>query len=189
MIEMIVLPYAFTDLEPYMSAQTFEYHYGKHYKNYVDTLNKLIAGTKYENMSLEDIIQATYGKTEEQAIFNNAGQVWNHQFFWKSMTPRDGGKPKGKLLELIEKEFGSYENFRQEFKKAALGRFGSGWAWLVPDNEGLKIITTANGDTPIAWGVTPIIGLDVWEHAYYLDYRNNRGEFIDVFMDRLANWQ
>lgn len=189
MIEMIALPYAMSDLAPYISEQTLEYHYGKHYKNYVDTLNKLIAGTEYENMSLEDIIKATYGKDDKKAIFNNAGQAWNHQFFWNSLKPRGGGKPSDKLLAIIEKQFGSYENFVQEFKKAAAGQFGSGWAWVVANDDGIEIITTANADTPIAWGKKPILVLDVWEHAYYLDYQNRRADFIDAFINNLANWQ
>ena len=189
MIEMIALPYAMSDLAPYISEQTLEYHYGKHYKNYVDTLNKLIAGTEYENMSLEDIIKATYGKADKKAIFNNAGQAWNHQFFWNSLKPHGGGKPSGKLLAMIEKQFGSYENFVQEFKKAAQGQFGSGWAWVVPTDDGVEIVTTSNADTPIALGKKPVLVLDVWEHAYYLDYQNRRADFIDAFMTNLANWQ
>ncbi|MBE6445744.1 MAG: superoxide dismutase [Alphaproteobacteria bacterium] len=188
MFEMIALPYNMNDLEPYVSQQTFEYHYGKHYKNYVDTLNKLIAGTEFENMTLEEIIKAVYGKPEYQAIFNNAGQVFNHQFFWHSMKPNGGGKPNAKLLKQIEEQFGSYEDFAKEFKNTAISQFGSGWAWLVSDDRGLKIIKTANADTPIAHGQIPIIGIDVWEHAYYLDYQNRRSDFIDVFLNNLVNW-
>jgi len=188
MFEMIALPYNLNDLEPYVSQQTFEYHYGKHYKNYVDTLNKLIAGTEFENMTLEEIIKAVYGKPEYQAIFNNAGQVFNHQFFWHSMKPNGGGKPNAKLLKQIEEQFGSYEDFAKEFKNTAISQFGSGWAWLVSDDRGLKIIKTANADTPIAHGQIPIIGIDVWEHAYYLDYQNRRSDFIDVFLNNLVNW-
>ena len=188
MIEMIALPYNFNDLEPYISAQTLEFHYGKHYKNYVDTLNKLIKDTEYENMSLEDIVKAVYGKADKQAIFNNAGQALNHQLFWQMMK-KGGGKPQGKMLEMIEKQFGSYDNFRQQFKEAAITQFGSGWAWLVQDGDELKIVKTANADTPIARGQKPLMVVDVWEHAYYLDYQNRRADFVDVFLDNLANWQ
>lgn len=187
MFEIMALPYNMNELEPYVSQQTFEYHYGKHYKNYVDTLNKLIAGTEFENMTLEEIIRAVYGKPEYQAIFNNAGQVFNHQFFWKSMKP-GGGKPDAKLLKQIEDQFGSYDDFAKEFKNAALTQFGSGWAWLVSDNGKLKITKTANADTPVAHNQTPIIGIDVWEHAYYLDYQNRRADFVDVFLSNLVNW-
>ena len=187
MIEMIALPYEINALEPYMSAKTLEYHYGKHYKNYVDTLNKLIKGTEYEDMTLEEIIKAVYGNPDKQAIFNNAGQALNHQMFWKMMK-KGGGKPQGKMLERIEKEFGSYDNFRQQFKDAAITQFGSGWAWLVEDGDKLKIVKGANADTPVARGQKPIIGIDVWEHAYYLDYQNRRADFVDVYLDNLANW-
>ena len=187
MIEMIALPYDFNDLEPYISAQTLEFHYGKHYKNYVDTLNKLIKDTEYENMSLEEIVKSVYGNPEKQAIFNNAGQALNHQLFWQMMK-KGGGKPQGKLLEMIEKQFGSYANFKQQFKEAALAQFGSGWAWLVQDGNELKIVKTANADTPVAKGLKPLMVIDVWEHAYYLDYQNRRGDFVDAFLDNLANW-
>ena len=188
MFEMIALPYGIGELEPYMPEKTMEFHYGKHYKNYVDTLNKLIAGTEYENMSLEQIIKATYGKPEKQSIFNNAGQVWNHEFFWKSMAPKVNREPKGKLLELINKKYGSYENFKQEFKNVALSQFGSGWTWLLQDGDDLTILKTANADTPVALGLKPLIVVDVWEHAYYLDFQNRRADFVDSFLENLVNW-
>lgn len=189
MFEMMALPYGMNDLNPYITETTMEYHYGKHYKTYLDNVNKLIKGTPFEEMTLVEIIQATYGKPEYQAIFNNAAQAWNHEFFWKSMAPQGGGKPSGEMLKKIEKDFGSYDKFREDFKAAALGQFGSGWVWLVEDNGKLSIVKTANADTPIARKVKPIINLDVWEHAYYLDYQNRRADFTDAYLDHLINWQ
>ncbi len=188
MFEMIKLPYSADALKPYMSDKTFEFHYGKHYKTYVDTLNKLVEGTKFSQMSLEEIIRQTHGQDEYKAIFNNAGQAWNHQFFWQSMSP-NGGKPKGKLLEKIIAQYGDYEKFKQELKNAAVTQFGSGWAWVV-DNEGvLQILKTANADTPVSLGLKPIICIDVWEHAYYFDYQNRRADYVEAFLEHLANWQ
>lgn len=188
MFEMIALPYPIDALEPHMPQRTLEFHYGKHYKTYVDTLNKLIEGTEFANMSLEEIIQKAYGKSEYQAIFNNAGQAWNHQFFWQSMSP-DGGKPRGKLMEMIVRQFGSYENFKNELKNAAVTQFGSGWAWVVLKDGKLEIMKTANADTPVARGLKPLICIDVWEHAYYLDYQNRRADYVESFLEHLANWQ
>ncbi len=188
MFELMMLPYGMDALEPYISTTTMEYHYGKHHRTYVDNLNKLIKGTEFENMSLEKIILATAGKPEYAAIFNNAAQVWNHNFFWNSMSPNGGGKPKGELLKKIERDFGSYEKFREEFKNAAVSQFGSGWAWLVEDGDKLKIVKTSNAMTPIVDKQKPIITIDVWEHAYYLDYQNRRPEFADAFLDHLVKW-
>ena len=188
MFEMKPLPYAPGALGEYMSARTLEFHYGKHYKTYVDTLNKLIAGTQFDHLPLEEIIQKTYGKAEYQAIFNNAGQVYNHEMFWNSMTPNGGGAPQGRLAEKIQEAFGSFEKFKEEFKNAAITQFGSGWAWLAVDGGKLKIIKTANGDTPIARGVRPLLNLDVWEHAYYLDYQNRRADFAENFLQHLGKW-
>ncbi len=182
------LPYDINALEPHISQTTMEYHYGKHHQAYVDNLNKLIEGTQFSSMSLDEIIVATANKPEYVAIFNNAAQVFNHSFFWNSMSPSGGSKPKGELAERIDSDFGSYDNFKKEFKQAALSQFGSGWAWLVDDNGKLKITKTANADTPIAYGQKPIITIDVWEHAYYLDYQNKRADFIDVFFNNLVNW-
>ncbi len=148
----------------------------------------MIEGSEFENMSLEDIICATYNKPDKQAIFNNAGQVWNHEFLWKSMSPQ-GGIPKGKLLDKIVEQYGSFEEFRKQLRDAAVAQFGSGWAWVYEDNGTIKIMTTANGDTPIARGIKPILNIDVWEHAYYLDYQNRRVEHVEKFIDHLANWQ
>lgn len=188
MFEMIELPYPIDALEPYISKNTLEFHYGKHYKTYLDNLNKLVVGTEYEAMTLEEIVRQTYGKPDKQAIFNNAAQSLNHQMFWRALKPNGGGEPKGKLAELINKQFGSYDEFCQQFKTAALSQFGSGWAWLVQDGDKLEIIKTANADTPVAQGKNVITVLDVWEHSYYLDYQNRRGDYIDEFLDYLLNW-
>lgn len=188
MFELAALPYPMNALEPYMSEQTLSFHYGKHHKAYIDNLNKLIAGTQFEKMPLEEIVVKSSGKPEFSGIFNNAAQTWNHNFFWNVMKPNGGGKPKGELLAKIEKDFGSYEKFREEFKNAALTQFGSGWAWLVDKDGKLSVIKTANADTPIAHGATPIIGLDVWEHSYYLDYQNMRATYVDAYLDHLVKW-
>ena len=184
------LPYDMNALEPYISAQTMSFHYGKHHKTYVDNLNKLIAGTHFENMPLEEIIRKTAGKSEYTAIFNNAAQAWNHNFFWNSMQPNGGGEPTGEMKKKLIRDFGGYENFRAEFANAATGQFGSGWAWLVEDetNGKFKVIKTANADTPIAHGLKPILTVDVWEHAYYLDYQNRRADFVNAYLDHLVKW-
>ena len=186
--ELPELPYAMDALEPYISATTMEFHYGKHHRAYVDNLNKLVKGTDFENMSLEKIIQATADKPEYTGIFNNAAQAWNHTFFWNSMSPNGGGRPQGELLKKIERDFGSYEKFREEFKNAATTQFGSGWAWLVEEDGKMKVMKTSNAVTPITKNIKPVITLDVWEHAYYLDYQNRRPEFIDAFLDNLVKW-
>lgn len=186
--ELPALPYASDALEPHMSANTFSYHHGKHHAAYVNKLNGLIDGTDLADKSLEDIIHATAGKADAKGVFNNAAQVWNHTFFWNSMAPNGGGKPSGKLAEMIDASFGSYDAFAEQFKAAGVGQFGSGWAWLVVDGDALKIVTTANAETPITDGVTPLITCDVWEHAYYLDYQNNRPGFLAVFLESLVNW-
>lgn len=186
--ELPPLPYEKNALEPFISATTMEYHYGKHHQTYVDNLNKLIKGTRFESMSLEDIIRETAGKPEYAGIFNNAAQNWNHTFFWQSMSPEQS-RPEGEILKKIEKDFGSCENFREEFKNAALTQFGSGWAWLAEDGDKLVVLKTSNADTPLAHGLKPLLTLDVWEHAYYLDYQNRRAAFIDAYLDKLANWK
>ena len=186
--KMVELPYEKNALEPYISAQTFDFHYGKHYKTYVDNLNKLIENTEFSAMTLEEIIKNTYGKPEYAAIFNNAAQTWNHEFFWKSMRPNGGGEPKADLKQKIEASFGTVEKFREEFRNAAITQFGSGWAWLVEDGDKLKIIKTSNADTPIAHNYKPLLTIDVWEHAYYLDYQNKRADFVDEYIKNLLNW-
>ena len=178
------LPYAHDALEPHMSKSTFEFHHDKHHQKYVDTLNDLIKGTDNEGKSLEDIIKSSEGK-----LFNQAAQVWNHTFFWNSMTLNGGGKPTGAVAEAIDRDFGSYDKFAEEFSHVAAGEFGSGWAWLVADDAGkLSVISTHDADTPLAHGKKAIITLDVWEHAYYLDYQNKRPDYIKTFLDKLVNW-
>jgi superoxide dismutase, Fe-Mn family len=182
------LPYAQNALEPYMSAKTLEFHYGKHHQAYVDNLNKLVAGTAYEKASLEDIIEHTSEDEKQKSLFNNAGQVWNHDFFWKSMKPNGGGAPKGDLALQIAQSFGDLDSFKAKFKDAATTQFGSGWAWLVVDQGKLDIVKTGNAINPLIAGQTPLLTCDVWEHAYYLDYQNRRGDMVQAFLDHLANW-
>jgi len=183
------LPYAENALEPHISAHTFSFHYQKHHKAYVDNLNKLIEATEHKDQSLEDIIKNTAGDAGKAGIFNNAAQVFNHSFYWHSMNPKGGGTPSGKLAEKINEDFTSFEKFLEEFKTAAATQFGSGWAWLVLDQGKLKIEKTSNADTPLAHGKKPILTIDVWEHAYYLDYQNKRPAYIDTFFEKLANWE
>ncbi len=186
--ELPKLPYEKNALEPYISANTIDYHYGKHHFAYVNNLNNLIKDHKLENSSLEDIILVTAHDSESVGIFNNAAQVWNHTFFWHSMKPNGGGKPTGKIASRIDESFGGYENFVKEFKTAAATQFGSGWAWLVEDRDKLKVIKTANANSAVAMHLKPLLCIDVWEHAYYLDYQNKRPEFIDIFLNNLVNW-
>ncbi len=186
--ELPSLPYADTALEPYYSAKTFSFHHGKHHKAYVDNLNKLLPGSPFEHASLEEIILATAGDASKVGFFNNAAQVWNHTFFWHCMAPGGGGKPAGAVAGAIEKAFGSYEKFAEQFKAAAVGRFGSGWAWLVLDGGELKIMSTPNAETPMTGGKKAMLTVDVWEHAYYLDYQNRRPDFVQTFLDHLVNW-
>jgi superoxide dismutase, Fe-Mn family len=181
------LPYAEGDLAPDISAQTMHVHYGKHHQAYVDNLNKFLVGSPWVGLPLEKVVSES-ALAADKTVFNNAAQVWNHSFFWKSMKPAGGGKPSGPLLELIEKSFGSYEAFRTQFLAAALAQFGSGWVWLVKEGDNLAIVKTSNADTPIAHGQTPLLTCDVWEHAYYLDYQNRRKEFVEAFLNRLVNW-
>ena len=182
------LPYAENALEPYISANTISFHYGKHHRAYVDNLNKLIVGTKFENMSLEEIIKEAYGKVEYIGIFNNAAQAWNHAFFWKSMSAGDKAVP-AELKAKIERDFGSYDKFCEAFLEVAVSQFGSGWAWLVEDKDGkLSVLKTSNADTPIAHGLKPLTTVDVWEHAYYLDYQNRRADFVKTFIINLMKF-
>jgi Fe-Mn family superoxide dismutase len=182
------LPYDKSALAPYISENTINFHYGKHHQGYVTNLNNLISGTDLAHKSLEEIIQITYSDKARAGIFNNSAQIWNHTFYWNSMKPSGGGKPTGKVLELLEKSFGSYENFVVEFKNAGATQFGSGWAWLVIDSEMAKIIKTGNADTPLTSEFKPLAVMDVWEHAYYLDYQNARPTYIDTFLNHLINW-
>jgi Fe-Mn family superoxide dismutase len=188
-VKLPPLPFAQDALEPYVSAKTLSFHYGKHHQTYVDNLNKLIDGTPLAAQPLETMIRETAGATDKTAIFNNAAQVWNHTFFWNSMKPGGGGKPEGRLLELVVKSFGDFDKFKSAFVEAALAQFGSGWVWLVQDGNALKIVKTSNADTPVAHGQTALLTCDVWEHAYYLDYQNRRKDFVEAFVDHLANWE
>ncbi|MFB2936750.1 superoxide dismutase [Aerosakkonemataceae cyanobacterium BLCC-F154] len=183
----IALPYADTALEPYMSANTFSFHYGKHHAAYNTNLNKLTEGTELADKPLEEIVVTSF-KENKTGIFNNAAQVWNHNFFWQSMKPGGGGAPSGALADKINADFGSFDKFKEEFKSAAATQFGSGWAWLVLENGKLKVTKTPNAENPVVHGQTPLLTLDVWEHAYYLDYQNKRPDFITTFLDNLVNW-
>jgi len=187
--ELPALPYVQNALEPYISAQTLDFHHGKHHNAYVVNLNNLIKDTPLASAPLQQIIRETAGDAARAGIFNNAAQVWNHTFYWNAMKPGGGGAPTGKLAAAIDQSFGSYAAFREQFKTAALTQFGSGWAWLVANGGPLKIVKTGNADTPIAHGQTPLITCDVWEHAYYLDYQNRRPDYVDAFLDHLVNWE
>lgn len=186
--ELPALPYPADALKPYMSAETFSYHHGKHHAAYVANLNKLIEGTDLANKSLEEIIKATFGDPDKAGIFNNAAQVWNHTFFWESMKPGGGGAPTGPIADKINADFGSYDKFVEAFKTAAATQFGSGWAWLVLEDGTLKVTKTPNAENPLVHGQTPLLTLDVWEHAYYLDYQNRRPDFINAYLEHLVNW-
>jgi len=182
------LPYPEDALAPVISANTMSFHYGKHHKAYVDNLNKLIAGTELANAPLEKIITTTAGVADKQGIFNNAAQTWNHTFYWKSLKPNGGGKPGGELAQKIDATFGSYDNFKKELTTAATTQFGSGWVWLVVDNGTLKVVKTPNADLPLVHGQKPLLTIDVWEHAYYLDYQNRRADYVNAVIDKLLNW-
>ena len=182
------LPYPEGALAPVISANTLSFHYGKHHKAYVDNLNKLIAGTDLADASLEDIIKRTAGNSDWTAIFNNAAQTWNHTFYWHSMKPGGGGKPAGRLAEKIDKDFGGYDRFKEQLVTAATTQFGSGWAWLVSEGGVLKVIKTPNAENPIPKGQTALLTIDVWEHAYYLDYQNRRPDYVNALVDKLLNW-
>ncbi len=186
--ELPALPYPADALQPYMSAETFSYHHGKHHAAYVANLNKLIEGTELANKSLEEIIKATFGDPDKVGIFNNAAQVWNHTFFWESMKPGGGGTPTGPIADKINADLGGYDKFVEAFKTAAATQFGSGWAWLVLDNGTLKVTKTPNAENPLVHGQVPLLTLDVWEHAYYLDYQNRRPDFINAYLEHLVNW-
>ena len=178
------LPYAMDALAPNISKETFEFHYGKHHQAYVTNLNNLIKGTEFENLALEDIIRKSSG-----GIFNNSAQVWNHTFFWNSMKPAGGGEPKGALAAAIQAKWGSFAAFKEAFTKSAVGNFGAGWTWLVKKADStVDIVNTSNAGTPLTTGDKPLLTIDVWEHAYYIDYRNARPKFVEAFLNSLANW-
>ena len=183
------LPYAKDALSPYISAKTFDFHYGKHHQAYIDNTNKLIAGTDLDGKTLREIITTTAGDATRVGIFNNAAQVWNHSFYWQCIKPSNGGAPNGDIAESIVQTFGSYENFAKAFKEAGVTQFGSGWAWLVEKNGKLEIMKTPNADTPMAHGAKALLTADVWEHAYYLDYQNRRPDYLQDFLEKLVNWE
>jgi superoxide dismutase, Fe-Mn family len=182
------LPYAQDALDPYVSSRTLEFHHGKHHNAYVTTLNKLVDGTPMADESLEAIIQKTFGDDGQRLVFNNAAQVWNHTFFWDCMRKGGGGKPPSSLAARIDEAFGDYDGFRKQFKEAAITQFGSGWAWLVSDGGKLSIMKTPNAENPMCFGKKALLTIDVWEHAYYLDYQNRRPDFVDAFLDHLLDW-
>jgi Fe-Mn family superoxide dismutase len=182
------LPYADTALEPLISANTLSFHYAKHHKTYVDNLNKLVEGKDLANMSLEEIIMASSGKADMAGVFNNAAQVWNHTFYWNSLKPNGGGKPTGAIAAAIDKDLGGYDKFKTDLSAAAVTQFGSGWAWLVSDAGTLKIVKTGNAEVPLTKGQKPLLTIDVWEHAYYLDYQNLRAKYVETLIDKLLNW-
>jgi Fe-Mn family superoxide dismutase len=181
---LMKLPYSLDALEPHISKTTLEYHYGKHHKAYVDNLNRLKKGTEFENATLEEIVLNSKG-----SIFNNAAQIWNHNLYWNGFTPKSSLKPIGSLKEAIEKEYKTFENFKEKFNSVSMSLFGSGWAWLVKNQEGkLEIVQTSNADNPLRQGLTPIIGCDLWEHSYYIDQKNNRAAYLDAFW-KVINWE
>lgn len=182
------LPYPDNALDPVISANTLGFHYGKHHKAYVDNLNKLIAGTELADLSLEEVIAATAGKSDKAGIFNNAAQVWNHTFYWNSLSPKGGGEPPAALKQKIEASFGSVDACRKELATAATTQFGSGWAWLVKDGDKLQVVKTGNAELPLTKGATPLLTIDVWEHAYYLDYQNRRPDYVNAVLEKLINW-
>ena len=181
------LPYPENALEPVITARTIGFHYGKHHNGYVTNLNKLIAGTGFADTDLAKIIADTAGVPEKAAIFNNAAQVWNHTFYWNSLTPKGGGEPPAGLKTKIDASFGSVDACKKELAAAATGQFGSGWAWLVADGEALKVVKTGNAETPLTAGLKPLLTVDVWEHAYYLDYQNRRADYVNAVLDKLAS--
>ena len=190
MIELPPLPFGESDLAPHISQETISFHYGKHHKAYVDNTNKLIDGTDLAGAALEDIVKAAAGKPDKKGLFNNSAQVWNHTFYWKSLSPKGGGQPTGKLLDKIKTDFGDFAKFKEDLAKAAVTQFGSGWAWLVLEAGKLKIEQTPNAETPLtAPGKTPLLTIDVWEHAYYVDYRNKRPDYVTVVIEKLLNWE
>jgi Fe-Mn family superoxide dismutase len=183
--ELPPLPYAIDALAPHISAETLEFHHGKHHQTYVTNLNNMVEGTDHAGASLEDVIMAAESPSP---LFNNAAQVWNHTFYWNSMAPGGGGEPTGEVADRINSAFGSYDAFRTQFAEAATTQFGSGWAWLVDDGSSLSVVKTANADLPMRHSAKALLTIDVWEHAYYIDFRNARPNYINTFMDSLVNW-
>jgi len=188
MFSLPPLPYADNALAPVISANTLSFHYGKHHKAYVDNLNKLVAGTEYEAAPLEKIITETAGKADKAGVFNNAAQIWNHTFYWSSLRGNGGGQPTGKMAQMIESDLGGYESFKKELAATTVSQFGSGWGWLVVEGGKLKIAKTGNAEVPFTKGQKPLLTIDVWEHAYYLDYQNRRPDYVNAVIEKLLNW-
>jgi Fe-Mn family superoxide dismutase len=186
--ELPALPYDYTALEPVISKRTLEFHHDKHHAAYVNNYNSAVKETEFENKSIEEVIKAVAGDSSKTAIFNNGAQAWNHTFYWNCMKPNGGGTPTGALADKINADFGSFDKFVEAFKTAGATQFGSGWAWLVLDNGTLKVTKTPNADNPIAAGQVPLLTMDVWEHAYYLDYQNRRPDYINEFISKVINW-
>lgn len=183
------LPYAENALDPHISANTIGVHYGKHHATYIKKYNDMVAGTPHDDQSIEDVIVATANDPEKTGLFNNGAQAWNHSFYWNSLSPDGGGRPSGQIAGKIETDFGSYDSLKSELANAAATQFGSGWAWLVLDNGQLKVVKTANAQTPLTNAMYPILTIDVWEHAYYLDYQNRRPDYVAAVIDELLNWE
>ena len=187
-IALPALPYAQDALAPVVSAQTLSFHYGKHHQNYVNALNKLLAGTPLAGKPLEEIVKASAGQPAQAAVFNNAAQIWNHTFYWQSLSAKGGGEPSGALADAIKKSFGSFDACKAALTEAAMTQFGSGWAWLVADKGQVKAVKTPNAETPLTLGVTPLLTIDVWEHAYYLDWQNRRADYVKAVIEQRLNW-
>jgi Fe-Mn family superoxide dismutase len=187
-IEFKELPYAADALEPHYKAETVHLHYEKHHRGYFDKVVEAIKGTKFEDMTLEDIIRVTAKNPQQIVLFQNAAQVWNHDFFWRSMKPQGGGAPTGELKTLVERSFKGADELQQKLHETAVKQFGSGWAWLTLNRDKLAIVSTSNADTPLTSSATPLLAIDVWEHAYYLDYKNKRPDYVDAFLSHLVNW-
>ena len=187
-IDLPALPYSNDALSPFISAKTLSFHHGKHHHAYVTTLNKLVEGTDVANKSLADIVKLTAGKPDKAGIFNNAAQAWNHDFYWHSMKAKGGGKPGGAIAQRITADFGSYEKFAELFTQAGMSQFGSGWAWLSLKRGKLEVTKTPNAETLLTTGAAPLLTMDVWEHAYYLDFQNRRADYVKTFLDQLLNW-
>jgi Fe-Mn family superoxide dismutase len=188
-LSLPALPYAENALEPVISAKTISFHYGKHHRTYVETTHKLIVGTELADLPLDKIVRATAGKPDQAAIFHNAAQVWNHNFYWQSLKPKGGGEPPDALAHKMQAAFGSVDACKKELTNAAVAEFGSGWVWLVLEGDKLKIVKTDNADTPFTRGLKPLLTIDVWEHAYYLDYQNKRPDYVKALIEKLANWE
>jgi superoxide dismutase, Fe-Mn family len=185
---LMKLPYAESALAPGISEKTVSFHYGKHHKGYIDKTNELVKGTDLAGKSLDDIVRATFGKVDKAPLYNAASQAWNHDFYWNSMKPKGGGVASGDLGKQIVADFGSFDAFAKEWSTTAMGQFGSGWGWLVDDGGKLKVMKTGNADSPLGLGKKPLLTIDVWEHAYYLDYQNRRADYVKAYLDSLANW-